>query len=306
MFNQNFKIWLKALRLPFLTATLVPVALGSSIAWRDTGRFNWLYFFLTFIGISFLHIGTNLTNDYFDHKTGNDKVNLNPTPFSGGSRVIQDGTIPPALILRGALISLGIGSFLGLYLNRMLSGNIILILGLIGVFCAFFYTASPFRIGYRGLGELVVGLCFGPLVVMGAYYVQTGTFSLAALLASIPIGILIMLVLYINEFPDYNADKSVNKNTLVVILGKERAVTIYHLLLTLVYLYIGVCVLFRVLPYHILIILFTVPMALKTYFISKENFNSVRDLLPANAMTIGLHLSIGLLITTGFILDKIF
>jgi 1,4-dihydroxy-2-naphthoate octaprenyltransferase len=181
-----------------------------------------------------------------------------------------------------------------------------LFLGIIGVLSGFFYTASPVKLGYKGWGELVVGLCFGPLVVLGSYYVQAVSFSTTVLLASVPVGILILLVLYINEFPDYQADKSVNKKTLVVILGKAKALKIYHFLLGLVYFYLVICVLFKIFPWPVLVVLITLPSALKAYRVSRENFQNVNELLPANALTISLHLIIGSLLSLGFILDKIF
>jgi len=296
---------MKALRLPFLAATAVPVLLGNAIAWNNTGTWNGLTFWLTLFGVSFLHIGTNLANDYFDHKTKNDEFNQNPTPFSGGSRVIQDRLISPQLILFIALVFFCMGSLIGLYFTWTLRSGVILLLGLVGVFCGFFYTAFPFKIGYKGFGEIIVGLCFGPLVVLGSYYVQTVSFSSVALWASVPVGILITLVLYINEFPDYDADKSVNKKTLVVLLGKEKAVKVYHILLGLTYIYVLLCVLFRVIPPFTLVIFLTVPLALKAYFVSQKNFLKVYELLPSNAATIGLYLSFGLFLSVGFILDRL-
>ncbi|MFA4843240.1 MAG: 1,4-dihydroxy-2-naphthoate octaprenyltransferase, partial [Candidatus Omnitrophota bacterium] len=220
----NFKIWLKAARAPFLTATVVPVVLGAAVAWSEAGRFNLFNFLLTLIGIIFIHTATNLANDYFDHKTGNDWLNKTPTPFSGGSRVIPEKLISPRGVLIFSLSCFILGSLIGLWINYRLGTNVVLFMGIVGVFCGFFYTASPVRIGYTGFGELIVGLCFGPLVVMGSYYAQALSFSWAAFWASIPVGILIGLVLYINEFPDYDADKAVNKRTAVVTLGREKAV----------------------------------------------------------------------------------
>lgn len=303
---MNLKIWLKAVRLPFLTATLVPVVLGGAIAWHATGQFHWWHFWLTLIGISFLHFGTNMANDYFDHKTKNDELNKTHTPFSGGSRVIQDGEISPERVLFAALLCFSLGSLIGLYLSIVLKSMVILILGIIGVFFGFFYTASPLQIGYKGYGEFIVGLCFGPLVVFGSYVVQAGNFSLVSLWASFPVGLLITLVLYINEFPDYEADKSVNKKTLVVQLGKEKAVKVYYFLLGFVYLYIFLFVAVKRLPPYVLLIILTLPMALKAYKTSQKNFSKITELFPANAMTIGLHLSIGLLLSAGYVLDKIF
>lgn len=303
---SRLRVWVKATRAPFLTATVIPVVLGAAVAWSETARFNPVNFLFVLIGISFLHTATNLANDYFDHKSGNDWLNKTPTPFSGGSRVIQENLVSPKAVLMLALVCFFIGSLIGLWINYKLKTNVVLLMGIIGVFLGFFYTASPLKIGYTGLGELVVGFCFGPLVVSGSYYVQANNFSQTAFWASIPIGILVGLILYINEFPDYEADKAVNKKTLVVILGKEMAIKLCHFLLVLTYLFIILGVILKFIPIYALISLLTVPLAFKTLAISRKNFDKVYELLPANASTIGLHSLIGMLLSLGFMLDKIF
>lgn len=304
--GEGMKDWLRAIRMPFLTATIIPVTLGSIIAWYDTDNFFWMRFWLTVFGACFIHIGTNLANDYFDYLSGCDEANLHHTPFSGGSRVIQQGLIAPKKILNASLLSFILGSGIGLYLNYLCAKNVILILGVTGVFLGLFYSAKPFQIGYGSFGELAVGVGFGPLMVMGAYYVQTQNLPLKIFLISIPVGILIALVLFINEFPDYLADKSVGKNTLVVILGKKKAVILYHILLALAYLMIIYLVMVKFLPLTCLITLLSLPLALKAFMVSKRNFDKIYELLPANASTIGLHSAIGLLLCAGFALDKLF
>lgn len=299
-------VWLRAARLPFLTATLIPVALGTSISWWETARFDFVNFLLVLSGVALLHCATNLTNDYFDHKSGNDEINNNPTPFSGGSRVIQEKLIKPNGVFIFALACFVLGSLIGLWLNYQLKTNVILIMGIVGVFLGFFYTAYPLKIGYTGLGELIVGLCFGPLVVLGSYYVQARSFSWAALWGSVPIGILVGLVLYINEFPDYEADSAVGKKTLVVRLGKQRAVKLYHLLLGAAYLSLILGVVLKAVPAATLITLFSAPIALKALIVSRNNFDRIYELLPANASTIALHSLFGLLLCAGFILHKVF
>ena len=296
----------RVFRIPFFTATMVPVAFGSIAAWRDTGIFSWARFWLAMIGAILIHAGTNTANDYFDHISGCDEANPNPTPFSGGSRVIQEGLIPAKKILLISLSCFALGSAIGLYLNHLVGGNVILILGAIGVFLGIFYSAKPFRIGYGSFGELAVGIGFGPLMVGGAYYVQVRAFPPSAFLISIPIGILIALVLYINEFPDYDGDKAVGKRTLVVILGKRNAVFLYQILLASAYFSIISLVVTGLLPLASLIVFITLPVALKAFRTSKNNYDKIHELLPANAATIGLHSMIGILLCTGLILDKIF
>lgn len=302
---MNILLWLKAMRLPFLTGTLVPVVLGTAIAWNMTGAVNWKLFLLVLIGVSFAHIGANMTNDFFDHKTTNDENNKYYSQFSGGSRVIQDGLIAPQKVLAVALLTLIGASVIGLYLVWTLKSFFVLFLGIIGVAIAYSYTALPFKLGYRGFGELIVGFCFGPLTVVGAYYVQAKEFDMMPLWASVPVGIWIALVLYINEFPDKDADESVNKKTLVVRLGKQKGIKVYHLFLWLTYIYVVAGVLAGYFTPYLLVILLTLPIALKAYMTSKVNFSKIAELRPANAMTIVLHLLVGLLLSMGFILDRI-
>lgn len=301
---MRLRIWVRAARLPFLTATAIPVSLGSVAAWHETGVFAWMKFALAMLGALFIHAGTNLANDYFDHLSGNDAANDCPTPFSGGSRVIQEGLIPAAHVLGAAVALLAAGGSLGLYLNAVSHGNVILVIGAIGVFLGFFYSSSPFRLGYRGLGELAVGIGFGPLMVVGAYYVQTEAAPLRMFLVSVPVGLLIALVLFINGFPDYGADKAVGKRTLVVILGKRRASVLYRTVLAAVYLAIGALVAARMLPVVCLLTLLSLPLTWRAWTVSREAYDRGVEILPANASTIQLHSVVGALLCLGLAVDR--
>ncbi len=303
---MKLKIWLKAIRVPFFTATVIPVVFGYLLSWHDTSNFIWHRFLLALIGAVCFHAGTNLANDYFDHLTGCDESNPTPTPFSGGSRVIQDGQIAAKNVLFASIIFFAIGSVIGLYLNYVCGGNVILVLGIMGLLLGFLYSIKPLKIGYGSFGELATGIGFGPLMVMGAYYVGAEAMSLRIFLVSIPIGILIALVLFINEFPDYTGDKAVGKRTLVVVLGKKNAIALYYALVAATYIVIIGLVFARYLPYACLIALLSLPIALKAFGIAKENYEKVRELLPVNAATIGLHSIIGILLCGGLALNKAF
>src|SRR3989339_1113091 len=302
---NKLKIWLKAIRAPFLTATIIPIVLGAVIGWAEINTFHWWYFALALIGGIFVHIGVNLSNDYFDHLSRDDWNNQTPTPFSGGSRVIQQGVIKPYQILLAALTSFTLGSLIGLYLNYVLPGNVILYIGIAGVFLGFFYTGFPLQIGYRGLGlgELAPGLVFGPLMVVGSYYVQTGHLAILPFLASVPVALLIALVLYINEFPDYEADKSVNKKTLPVVLGRERAAYLFYGLLLSTYLYTVILVILGLLPVFGLITLLTFPLAVKIIRVTMAHKDKPLELIPANASTIMVHLSFGACLIIAYVID---
>jgi len=302
---ERARIWVTAARLPFLTATFVPVVLGTAIAWYRTGSFNLMYFLAALTAVALVHVGTNLTNDYYDHLSGNDEANLKFSAFSGGSRVIQDGQIAAKNILFAALSCFAAATILGVYLVVATAKAEIFLFGLTGILCGYFYTASPLRIGYHAIGELAVGFGFGPLALIGSCWIQTFSFDMVTALASVPIGILIMLVILINEFPDYEADKAVGKKTLVVLLGKEKAVRMYHFLLVLAYAFIVAMVVAGVFPILCLIALLTAPLAYKAIAVSRRYYASHRELLPANAATIALHFLVGISLTAGFLLSKV-
>ncbi|MBI3040049.1 MAG: 1,4-dihydroxy-2-naphthoate octaprenyltransferase [Chloroflexi bacterium] len=289
-----------AIRAPFLTASVVPVLLGTAIAWFATVTRYWGFFWLTLLAGLLIHMGTNVINDYFDHKSGNDEANREfVRPFSGGSRVIQLGLLTPLEALAGASLFFLLSAAIGFYL-AWARGPLILILGAIGLISGIFYTGGPFNWAKRGIGELLVGLNFGVLMTLGAYYVQTQSFSWIPVIAAIPVSLLIAAVLYINEFPDYTADKQVGKNTLVVRLGRERAVILYVLMMLAVYLSIGVGVATSALPLTALLGLLTLPLAIRGIQYARKHHASSFDLVPANALTVTAHLATGLLLTLAF------
>ena len=293
------------MRAPFFQAVIVPSLLGTAIAWYRTGKFYWQYFLLATLAVVFINAGTNLTNDYFDHQSRSDDINREATPFSGGSRVIQENLISPGRIYRTSLIFFGLAALIGLYLT-FARGLLVLVIGILGVLSGYFYTASPIRIGYRGWGELVVGLNCGPLVVAGAYYVQAQTSSLEALFISIPVGLLIAAVLYINEFPDHACDKVAGKNTLIVIMGRERARKGFYSLLLGTYLFIILGTILRIVPWTVIVSLLTFPLAWKAMKIVHSNYSSTQELIPAMSSTVTIHLSVGILLSFGYILARIF
>lgn len=295
--------YIKELRAPFFTATIVPVILGGAIAFSQ-GIFHPSYFSLALIGAVFLHAGTNVINDYFDFLSKDDLLVEIKTPFSGGSGILPAGLLKPREVLVFSLILFLIGSLIGIYLT-FVRGVFILVIGIIAVFSGYFYSAPPISLMNRGIGELFVGLNFGPLCVLGTYYVLTQKISFEPIYASIPVGILIATVLFINEFPDYNADKQVEKRHLVVRLGRKKAVEGYALLFSVTYICILAGVVLRILPIYSLIALATIPYAKKAVEIAKKYYEDTLNLIPAMALTIKIHLLTGLLLSISYILEGV-
>src|SRR5207249_4891167 len=222
-------LFLRATRLPFLSATLVPVALGTAVAALD-GQWHWWFAILTLVAASCVHLGLNVANDVFDTASGADAANVNPTQFSGGSRVILYGLLSFRQMVALMIGFYAAGAGIGLYLAAARGFWPLFWIGAAGVFISVFYTAPPFRFVHRGLGELCVALGFGPIMTIGAYYVQAQRWSWEAIYASLPVAILIALVLYVNEVPDRPADSSAGKRTLPVRWSKQAVIAVYALL----------------------------------------------------------------------------
>jgi len=247
--RRTFKFWSRVTRLPFLTATLVPVLLGAAMAHRLGYEVSLGWLSLTLLAVAFLHIGTNTLNDYFDDKSGADVENQNYiAPFTGGSRAIQSGVIAARGMLIVSVVAFVFSVLLAVPL-LFRAGLPVLFLGLEGLVAGIFYTAPPLRfVAKRGLGEFLIGLNMGPLMVVGATLIQTGTLEWQAFLAGIPVGLFVTAIIYINEFPDYGGDKAAGKNTLIVHFGQRRSRIGFVLLLTAAFLSIFILAFSGILP----------------------------------------------------------
>ncbi len=293
-------VWLKELRAEFLTASIIPVILATSVVRYEAGAVDPLLFALTLVGVVFLHIGANTANDYFDHLSGNDIINVNYVrPFTGGSRLIQKGLISPRSVIATAIFFFAAALIIGIVLT-VIRGPVVIVLGLAGILFGFFYTAPPLNFASRGLGELIVGLSFGLLIVVGTYYVQTGTVSTGCIVASLPPTFLVIAIILINEFQDSNADARVGRRTLVVRTGTRKAVALYGTITLLSYVAIVVGVVTDLLPPLTLIALATAPLAIKAISTARSFHASPKELAPANGITILVHLSCGLLMAIGY------
>ena len=293
-------LFLRATRLPFLTATFVPILLGIAVAaWKD--GFNWWLALLTVVGGACIHLGINVANDVFDTRSGADEANVNPTQFSGGSRVILYGllSLRQMEMLAAAFFAAGIGIGVALAATR---GWDLLWVGIAGALIGVFYTAPPLKLVHRGLGEICVFLGFGPIMALGAYFVQAQDYALEPLLASIPVGILIALVLYVNEVPDRPADAAAGKGTLPVRLSKDAVVNGYALAVAAAFALIAVFAVTGLIVRPAIIALAAAPLALPVYRALRDLYESPYALMPAMAKNIQLHLATGVLLILGYVI----
>ncbi len=291
---------LRTTRLPFLTATLVPVFLGLAIAARHQA-FDWAIALLVVLGGSLAHLAINVTNDIFDTLSGADEANVNPTQFSGGSRVLHYGLLSlrqlatwTAILFAGAVAT-------GLVILALRPSWELVAIGAAGILIGWAYTAPPLKLVYRGLGEIAVAVGFGPVMLLGAYVAETGHLGWEPLVASLPVAILIALILYVNEIPDRRGDAAAGKRTLVVRLSQAAVERLYLVagLAAFVLVLAGVAV--GIMPWPTLIALGAVPLLLQVYRGIHQHYDSPYTLMAFMGVNVKLHLYTGLLLLAGYL-----
>jgi len=294
------KIWLMQIRLPFLVLAPISVLVGVSVAVYESYPMNALYLALAFVGALLAHIAVNVLNEYFDYKSGVDFKTVR-TPFSGGSGVLTEGLLNPrsvyifGLACIAAIIAIG-GYFLYVH------GPAIIPLGVVGLATVYFYTTHLTRSPL--LCAIAPGLGFGPLMVLGTYFALTGTYSLAAGLASIVPFFLVSNLLLLNQFPDVEADASAARRHLPIVIGRKGSSDVYALLLLAAYVALVVSVLVKVLPYMALFGLLTLPLGLMAVKGARKYYDEIENLIPVMGRNVLLTLLLPLLMAIGIIISS--
>ncbi len=291
---------LRATRLPFLTATIVPVALGILIA-ASQGSFDLVAAVLTIIAASFVQLGLNVANDVFDTILGADDANVTPTQFSGGSRVIQYGLVSLRQMATISTVFYVLAGLIGLVLLATYGSTALLVIGVVGFIVSLGYTAPPLKFVYRGLGEIAVAFGFGPLMLVGAYVVQTrGTLSWEPFAASIPVALLVALILYVNEIPDRRGDARAGKRTLPVRFSRGAVIAGYNVAAAAAYVSLVVGVVVGLLPLPALLMLLTIPLARQVSRGLEPNYDNPYGLMAVMGVNVRLHLMAGLALVAAY------
>jgi 1,4-dihydroxy-2-naphthoate octaprenyltransferase len=259
-FSEVIHAWWEGIRPAYLILSLVPLVVGSVLAWTQTvtlghplGHFHPLRFLAAFIAVALLQIGANLVNDYYDDLRGIDASNqLGP----GG--LIQQGIAQPAQVLFAGLFSLAIGALVGIVV-AFSGGLMVFLFGLIGLLCAYFYSAPSRSLASLSLGELVCFVIFGPLITLGAYMVQIGHIDRIVLIYSIPVGLLSMAIILLNDMRDFEDDAQAGKYTIASLLGLRWSRLFCLLLLLAAYAIIVVLAVPHGAPHILLITLWSLP-----------------------------------------------
>ena len=209
--------WIQASRPPFYIATLIPLTMGFVLAGNE-GIWQPVRFAIVNLGAFLVHLATNVGNDYFDHLQGSDSGSS-----IGGSRVIQENKISPEVLLSSIILMYTGAAAIAIYLTSSLNLWGLWWIISFAFLSSLLYVAPPIRYGYRGMGELFVGLNMGPVMVLGSYWVMTGTPNIEAVWISIPVGLMVAFILYYQSLPDMITDENAGKITLAVRLGKNGA-----------------------------------------------------------------------------------
>ena len=300
---MTFKGIVTVIRVPFLILALILGILGSAVAWYESIRygspFNIWYAILATFGLLIAHAAVNIFNDYFDARSGLD-YKTSRTPFSGGS-----GAVPSGLLTIQQSLWLGIACFVLLVpiavFFIMKTGWMLLPLLVLAMLLIVFYTPLILKMGYP---EWSPGLGLGILPVMGAYFVHTGEYTLTAFIASMTSYFLVHNLLLLNEFPDVEADMTVNRRTLPIVIGKKRAAYFFSLYTILVYIWVVWAVTYHHMPVFTLLSLLTLPIAVHVIK-GSFRYDDMEIFLDAMKKNVLLILLTQALIAAGYILGGI-
>lgn len=288
--KAKLRVWIYASRPFSLTAAAVPVVVGTLLAARHA--FHPLLFLGAFFGAVIIQVGTNLVNDYYDFVKGVDVPEA-----LGPSGVLKRGLLSPRAVQYGGIACFAAGSLIGLALVAAV-GLPLLWLGLASVLAGFFYTASPISLAYLGLGEVTVFVFMGPVIVLGAYYVQVAHWSWTPVLVSLPIAFLVTGILHANNLRDIELDRAHGKRTVASLIGRRYACWEYYALIAGCYLALLVCVALRAAPVTALIALLTLPAAVAAVRLVART-TEPRRLNAVLFRTAQLHMRFGALLAAG-------
>jgi 1,4-dihydroxy-2-naphthoate polyprenyltransferase len=288
--------WLRAIRIRFLLASVIAVSNGLAIAYWKNTTIDPLYASLTYVGVIFLHASVDLLNDYWDHKRGIDTATTR-TKFSGGTGVLPENLLTPRAVYLAGIIFLILGASIGVYFVAIRGIAIALILGF-AVVAIYFYSTSIVK---AGLAELFVAIK-GAMIVLGTFYIQYAVIGLAALYVGAIVGILSATVLFVNSFPDYEADRSKGRRTLAIILGKKTASTVFPIFIIVTYAMIVAGIFFGFTKVYSLISFASIPFGIKSIWCLRKDPERIENMVQVMATTVTYSRITGFLLALSFLL----
>ena len=289
-------VWLRVIRVRFLLASVIAVSVGLSLNWWQNSSLDVFDAVLTFGGVMALHASVDLLNDFWDFKRGID-TKTKRTKMSGGTGVLPEGLLKPSSVYRAGVAFLIIGTAIGGYFVVTDGITIAIILGF-AIMSIYFYST---KIVDSGLGEFFVAVK-GSMIVIGTLFIQSGQITIEFILAGIIVGSLSSLVLFIASFPDHDADKSKGRKTLVIVVGKQKAVKLIWIFPLVSYCALLIGVSLELFPALSLISFLSIPLMIKSGLGLKKNYDSVDGLFPYMASTLMFSRITGVLFVISFLI----
>ena len=289
-------VWLRAIRVKFLLASVIAVSLGLSLAWHSGHPIDILHAILTFAGVISLHASVDLLNDYWDFKRGID-TKTKRTKMSGGTGVLPEGLLTPKSVYIVGIAFLILGAIIGIYFVIIFGITIGLILGF-AILSVIFYST---KIVNWGLAEVFVTIK-GTLIIIGTYYIQSQSIDDFTILAGIVVGVLSSLVLFVTSIPDHDVDKEKGRRTLIIIFGKANAVKTFLIFPILAYGIIIYGVVSGLFPIYSLILLLAKPFLIMAILHLKDLEKSENILLSSMTNTLYFSRIAGALFVISFLI----
>ena len=296
-YKKDWKVWWRLTRPHTLTASFVPVTLGTAISISYNSSFNFSLFITMLIASILIQIATNLFNEYYDYKRGLDHAES--VGIGGG--IVRDG-LQPKTIMQLALGLYGISLLIGIYIC-MNSSWWLAVIGLVCMLMGYLY-GGPLPISYTPFGELASGLLMGMGIVLISFFIQTGTITIESVLISTPIMILVGSINLSNNIRDLEGDKEHGRKTLAVLFGKKNAVIFLASMFILSYVWVFALIGFGVISPWIALVVLSLPKAIEAIkgFI---NNNVPLQMMPAMKATSQTNTFFGLLLSFGIFLSCI-
>jgi 1,4-dihydroxy-2-naphthoate octaprenyltransferase len=294
-------LWGRAVRAFSFTASIIPPTVGAMLAFMHEVPTKWALFPLVLLASVFFHAGTNLVNDYYDFKN-----NVDRRGTLGSSGLLVQGLMPARSLIRGAIVFFALGTLIGLYFVAI-RGLPILTLGIVGLLGGYFYTGGPVGYKYRAMGEPLVFMLMGPLMVVGSYLVLAGAFSWSVVLVSLPVGCLVAAILQSNNLRDIADDKKVGIKTTAIIFGSRVAGLEYFVLVLSAYVIVALLAAVRIVPIWSLAVLVTLPAAARNLrIVRKMATGSTREYAAIDVQTAQLHMAFGVVLILSLAAGRLF
>jgi 1,4-dihydroxy-2-naphthoate polyprenyltransferase len=304
--GTSIAAWYRAIRFHYVPPSFLPAILGAVIAWSFHYKPNIPAFFLVLIGVIVNHFGLNMLDDACDYRHNVDRmVSSEKNPYTGGSGVLTEGLLSARQLVLAATCCFVFTSAIGIYL-ALSHGWPVLALGVFGVFCSVFYTLPPIKFGYRGWGEIGLLVNFGPVIGLGAFYIQAHSLAIEPFLVTMVLGIMMWSEIVINEIPDFDEDRRGGKRNLVVRVGRKAAVSYYCTGLLAAYATLLYVIVSGLAPPATIAGFASLPFAVKSVIILRANYKHRIEMLPANLAMIKTHVVTGLGIIAGYVIHLLY